>query len=570
MQWAIGGVLAVVAYYYNESIVSPESRIKLAEALRRGSAGDRYRVFLTRALDFVDRRLSPDAGDVSPTHWRRAWTPQLFEFSLSLALLYPAFALVAFWALTPADGRLGADNIFLENVEDASVGAAALASFVVALLLTGQARRRRRRGDVWGELVWLLIAVTVITAGVFAVVLVNDLETTGNAFFSTAVIVSISSAATVAVAGALPGATAMAITALIALSASYFLSAMAGERGVVLADAIAAIGPGWLGAAGAGALALAGLAALPVRGEGALSAWRRWFRGVVARAFAFFLGSSLGACIGILVLERAPDPLVLLSVGAILGATVLLGQLVADAVRYVGRALGISFLAFLLYTVALFYVFTVMMRLGEIDNNIRVYFLLFAFLPLLNALFDYFSTGATRWALRKGLDDDAKGLPIVWSGYDVVAAVALFTGLGLACVVTFHYARAAGGAPLLDVPALFADLRANPENYGWIYFTLTSTLAPTMIHFSIASFSLVGMGRGAVAGWLAERVERGESDGAARATVVLALTVLSVVSLIAPVALLGALVWAAATYASEIGSAYLSIFEAVARALGAA
>ena len=41
---------------------------------------------------------------------------------------------------------------------------------------------------------------------------------------------------------------------------------------------------------------------------------------------------------------------------------------------------------------------------------------------------------------------------------------------------------------LFDLGAFFADLRANPGHYWWLYFTLFSTLIPTVLHATVAIF----------------------------------------------------------------------------------
>jgi hypothetical protein len=112
-------------------------------------------------------------------------------------------------------------------------------------------------------------------------------------------------------------------------------------------------------------------------------------------------------------------------------------------------------------------------------------------LPLLNAVFDYLSYGFTLTLIKYGAAQRN-----VWSfavaGIDAVLAYVLLVGLGCAIVLTVALINALGQSPMLDIAAVFADLR-NPETrggYAWLYLSLFSTLVPTGLHLLIGIFSI--------------------------------------------------------------------------------
>ncbi len=113
-------------------------------------------------------------------------------------------------------------------------------------------------------------------------------------------------------------------------------------------------------------------------------------------------------------------------------------------------------------------------------------------LPLLNAPFDWASTGLTRWLLRKNLDLRGAWRLLV-SAMDALAALGLLVGLAGVMVVALEAFNAAAGHPVVDVAGTIADIRAYPSEgrHFWVYFTLFSTLAPTMLHAALAVLGLI-------------------------------------------------------------------------------
>ncbi len=127
-----------------------------------------------------------------------------------------------------------------------------------------------------------------------------------------------------------------------------------------------------------------------------------------------------------------------------------------------------------------------------------------------------------------------------------------------------------GAAPLLDLGALFTDIRGDPGAYWWLYVTLFSTLLPTLLHFVLASFSaLLAIMPEGVALFIRRHLARVEEDAVAKA---LAFWTLSTIGFLAIAAVafgvygLATGVLAVFPYAGDV---YLYWFESYAAWLGA-
>jgi hypothetical protein len=108
-------------------------------------------------------------------------------------------------------------------------------------------------------------------------------------------------------------------------------------------------------------------------------------------------------------------------------------------------------------------------------------------LPLFNGLFDFASTGLTRYLLRMGLDQKRATW---WAVLDGLSGIAIFFALGCALIAFITCVIPADGVPLLDLAQLFANLRSAPDDYIWLMIKLFSTLLPTLLHLSLAALTL--------------------------------------------------------------------------------
>ena len=174
---------------------------------------------------------------------------------------------------------------------------------------------------------------------------------------------------------------------------------------------------------------------------------------------------------------------------------------------WLGLRFGIRRAALLGYFLLLFAALAAVVLRSEetLDDQVRSVVLFIGFLPLLNAWADFASVGLTRWRLRCGV----QGHLVFNAVVDAVAAIAIMFLLAFAIIATIHFVRPGGGAPLVNLPALFTDLRTAPGQYWWLGFMLFSTLLPTLIHLAIGAFALFTL----VSGWLGRPIAAGLLKG---------------------------------------------------------
>jgi hypothetical protein len=119
-------------------------------------------------------------------------------------------------------------------------------------------------------------------------------------------------------------------------------------------------------------------------------------------------------------------------------------------------------------------------------------------LTLINAPFDWFALGITRYLLRRGLQREGFW-PYAYALFDAIAAAAVIAVLTIACIVGVQFfdamATIGGGlnARILPLDRLFTGLRANPAEpeFWWIYFMLFSTMIPSLVNLTLAGASFV-------------------------------------------------------------------------------
>lgn len=506
----------------------------------------RYKLLLTYWLDAFDailgrretavRRITdPQARDEAFARNRAAWSWGLLDFTLLLAIAYPLVALVVQWAVTGTDGRIGT-LIFLPAEPQwwrryVAVGGLAFVLGLIFLRPRFAMRFSRMLGSVSvstndvvaGAIAFaLVIAFTVTIAGGVAATVASIL--TGAFVLVLALAVGI--AVAVATAGGVAGASAIAIAVTVAI-----FGPVAFALAMRLAGALAEGGAhkGWSAFGGAGSFpfADAGEVAVTISGIG---------------AFAFIV--------------------------------------VTDAIRArfeegAGRPVCV-----LLAYALLLYVFlipaSVALQASDPVNRPQIagLFLLLGFLPLVNALADFLSTGLTRALLRIGTQHGQ--ILAIWSGVDLAAGTAVFFALGCAMIGTVRLVAALGGPVLIDLPLMLGDyatpgsLRNDPHAYWWLYATFLSTLLPTFLHLVLGVFSLPFF----TPRWLRYRIagglERaGQGDGPAGRWSCIALSATLGLAFTAT----AAAIWYGARalwyFYPHIGEAILWVFVALARAIGA-
>ena len=128
-----------------------------------------------------------------------------------------------------------------------------------------------------------------------------------------------------------------------------------------------------------------------------------------------------------------------------------------------------------------------------------------ALFPLINALFDWLSLGLTRTLLRWALAAMQAGrawlASLIGLG-DLAVALLFLLALAMTATALLQVMNNAMPAQIqdagFDLPKVF-EAFCQPGiawKYSWIYFTLFSTLAPTLMHVAAGGFALVLQGGG--------------------------------------------------------------------------
>lgn len=133
-------------------------------------------------------------------------------------------------------------------------------------------------------------------------------------------------------------------------------------------------------------------------------------------------------------------------------------------------------------------------------NDWRAYYIYIGLIPIVNAMFDYFSLGLTRWALRSGLRK--VGIQtLAYSALDLFAAMLIFLALGAFCIFVFHavneLAASVQGSGTQVIPlnpadggSIFEGISDAPVQHTWLYLTFLTTLLPTLVHASVAVWAI--------------------------------------------------------------------------------
>ncbi|SDE27826.1 hypothetical protein [Rhodospira trueperi] len=185
--------------------------------------------------------------------------------------------------------------------------------------------------------------------------------------------------------------------------------------------------------------------------------------------------------------------------------------------------------------------------------------------PLLNAPFDWASLGLTRFLLRKNLEARSAWsrarLSLTDFGLALIALVVLALTLILALEVFNARVRPALGHDFVNVRAQLEAIGAKPGNPGhvWIYFTLFSTLIPTLLHAIIWCASLVTVRVPGLRARILAGIERLDDGEGTRMMIAAALTLRWVIAIVAVVFGV-ALLWIVANLAPvHLGPRFLDL-----------
>ena len=196
-------------------------------------------------------------------------------------------------------------------------------------------------------------------------------------------------------------------------------------------------------------------------------------------------------------------------------------------------------------------------------------------LPLVNAGFDWLSVGATRYFLRFTAH---RRNPVLNSLCDFASALLILLMLAVVMTAAVQAVNlivvSRGSAPWVDVADHFRAIRLDPGNPAlwWIYFTLFSTLVPTLIHSIIGGVSLI---TSEMPAWLRQRyrdrMEEPEftKDPPRVFETAVFLTVRSVLGFVLGTAFFGVLLWGLLAAVPWLASWLLCACELTAAGLGA-
>jgi len=189
-------------------------------------------------------------------------------------------------------------------------------------------------------------------------------------------------------------------------------------------------------------------------------------------------------------------------------------------------------------------------------------------LPLVNAPLDWLSLGVTRGLLQAVRAQKHGGWRTLgWGLLDLVLALGFLFLIAAVLVVATALGNVVAGQTLVDLGAIFTELRDNPwsVNHRWVYFMLLSTLVPTLIHFALAG--------GAATLWLPQRLREQIADNLEQnhyklsvAWVYLTFTP-AIGFVVAPAVLLGLLYWLVTTHSGWFGGHLLNWAEWLALAV---
>ena len=453
--WVAGVLFLALAVTAALAQSSASGRAYLSGTLRTRHYTQVYRLVARRLNDWVWRRVGrmrvlPDGTEAPPSEaaspfqlLRTALTWRLLDRALFVAVAYPIIALILPWLL-------GGDTV--------------LGAGVVVFLAA----------EFWPQRAITLGLFVITMAGLIGGTLVATSPRRFRRLFAVSLLFVASTVAGVGVVAVVFGGASVGV----------FAAAVVDIVAVQVAFAIA--------------VAFAGAIAGTVAGAGVVA---------VSVGFAVSVAVSVSLSVAVAV-QVAGAGIVAVSVGfalafAVVGTVALTLAGARDWLWSRGRQ-GTA-LALLAVVWALMLMAVVMLfDLSVLSADLTAIFVFLAVLPLINGLFDAISYAITLALSRKGLS--TRWAPLLGL-LDLALGAVLFLILGATMVAAIAALNALGTAPLYDLRALFAGLRASPRDYWWLYLILFSTLAPTALHILVAALAVQGWfifhrPRRAVAGWI--------------------------------------------------------------------
>ena len=117
-------------------------------------------------------------------------------------------------------------------------------------------------------------------------------------------------------------------------------------------------------------------------------------------------------------------------------------------------------------------------------------------LPLINALFDWLSIGATRYLLTTGLQKSG-WWGVTFALIDLLVAVTMLFTLMVTTIAYLEWLNVlsirAGTGEVIDISGLLDSLKTSPSDPSlfWIYVTIFTTFIPSLVNLFLGGLSLV-------------------------------------------------------------------------------
>ena len=220
-------------------------------------------------------------------------------------------------------------------------------------------------------------------------------------------------------------------------------------------------------------------------------------------------------------------------------AAAFAGVAVLSRATAAGARRGLA--GYLVFTAALFAAAFTAALIAPADTPAPVWIVGLAVLPLVNAVFDWLSYGATMWLLgrahRKG-----GGWRLAAGLADLGLAVILMGLLSAALVTVLALIDRLRADTLIDVSVLLTGLRAAPGESWWLIAMVASTLVPTLAHLGLALLSGTTWVRAELWNRLLDQLDK-QHNVFTQFFGSLGFLLLAAAYLLVPAALLGGVIW---------------------------
>jgi hypothetical protein len=395
--------------YYQDVLKSPLGLAGVRERLAaHGGWRKAYFGHLRRALAWVDQGLGPSA-----------WSTDSYEFTLTMAFIYPFASLFIVWLVTGQN----TSGVSMQLPEDLYLWRRALSAILLCVAI-------------------FLLYRVMITSGLLRL-----------GFILVALVIAV--AADFVGGGAVGSATSLASLVVMVVTIA----------GTVVLD---------------GTLAVAVVVAFLVAGSvlGAV---------VVATAIPVPFTSAVPIVVAVAVFYAV--------IGVIVSATLLVQKFM------VRRGLKGHFYVF--YTPVMFCLLALICShptwFPPRHEVLEFSLIFWAILPLINSIYDWLSLASTRWLLNTMIARDYASASLVAENaiIGVGLGVLLLSGLAIAITAVLQtmnlISENNGGPEIFDLAGTLHRLRTTPHDVSvwWVYFTLFSTMLPTVFHATVASASFV-------------------------------------------------------------------------------